>query len=190
MKNADIIDKDLVIQILTKSFESNPSVNFIIKQDNSKPQRIRTLMEYSFEICFRYGEVFISEDRTGCALVLLNKKPTTFRSIWLDLKLILKGIGLRNLRDALDREARIKSIRPKNKMYYLWFLGVLPEHQKKGTGTKLLKEILIRSSEIRLPVYLETSVPNNLPWYKKHGFVVYDEMQLSYKLYFLKKDVL
>jgi len=40
-----------------------------------------------------------------------------------------------------------------------------------------------------VPVYLETSTLKNMPWYKRMGFEVYDEVELSYTLFFLKLDL-
>ena len=40
MKNADYKDKSLIIDILTKSFDTNQSVNYIAKQDEKRLKRI------------------------------------------------------------------------------------------------------------------------------------------------------
>lgn len=37
-------------------------------------------------------------------------------------------------------------------------------------------------------MYLETSMPENLPWYERFGFRIYDRLELGYTLYFLKKE--
>ena len=74
-------------------------------------------------------------------------------------------------------------------MYYLWFIGVDPEHQNEGIGSILLDDIIEDSERKRRPIYLETSTVKNLPWYKKFGFQIYHELNLSYKLFFLKRDL-
>lgn len=63
MKNADYKDKSLISDILTNSFDSNQSVNYIVKQDGKRFKRIRALMDYSFEVCYLFGDVFLSDDR-------------------------------------------------------------------------------------------------------------------------------
>lgn len=67
-------DKNLIVDILTKSFEDNKSVNYILKQDEKRIDRIRKLMEYSFEICNLFGEIFLSDDKKGCVLIMLSDK--------------------------------------------------------------------------------------------------------------------
>ena len=189
MKNADYKDKNLVIDILTKSFDTNQSVNYIAKQDGKRLKRIRALMDYSFEVCYMFGDVFLSDDRKACALILYpDKKKTTLKSILLDIKLIFSCIGVENIKKALVRESKIKQLQPKTTMYYLWFIGVDPEYQNEGIGSVLLDEIINDSKNKQRPIYLETSILKNLPWYKKYGFQIYNELELSYKLFFLKRE--
>lgn len=183
-------DKKLIVEILTKSFENNQSVNYIAKQDEKRLKRISALMDYSFEVCHSFGDVFLSDDKKACALVLYpDKKKTTLKSILLDVKLISSCIGIENIKKALARESKIKQLQPKELMYYLWFIGVDPEHQSEGIGSDLLKEIIQDSKYKERPVYLETSTLKNLPWYKKFGFQIYNELDLTYKLYFLKREL-
>lgn len=189
MIKAEYTDKELAVDILSKSFDDNKSVNYIIKQDGKRDERIRRLMEYSFEVCYSFGKVFFSDDKKGCALIVLpDKKKTTARSVLFDLKLILSGIGLSHVKKAMSREAKIKELQPKEPMYYLWFIGVLPDQQSTGTGSRLMKEIISESERDKRMICLETSTLKNLPWYQKFSFTIYNELDLLYKLYFLKRE--
>lgn len=182
-------DKQLVIDILSNSFEANQSVNYIVKQDGRRKERIRALMDYSFEICYMFGSVYLSNDRKGCALVLYpDKKKFSLLSTWLDIKLVLNAIGITRAGKAMSREGAIKSNYPKEPMYYLWFLGVLNADQNKGVGTQLLKEVIKDSQSQQRPIYLETSTLKNIPWYEKNGFKIYNELDFGYRLYMLKRD--
>jgi predicted N-acetyltransferase YhbS len=182
-------EKAIVIKLLSQAFETNQSVNYIVKQDNKKQSRIRALMDYSFEICSMFGEVIVSEDKKACALILYpQQKRTTLKSIWLDLKLIFSAIGFWNINKALTRESLINKLKPKKEMVYLWFIGVAPDQQHKGLGSKMLEEILDNSKRKNLPIFLETSTLTNLPWYERFGFEIYNQLDLGYKLFFLKNE--
>jgi len=182
-------DKSLIVNILIDSFKDNQSVNYIVRQDNHKLKCIRALMEYSFEICFNFGETWLSDDGKACALLLFpQKKRTTIQSIWRDIKLIWQAIGIGGVMKALDRETKIKAKQPKEPMLYLWFIGVDPTLQHRGIGTQLLKEIINRSNERNLPIFLETSTIKNLPWYENFNFYTYDKLELGYTLFFLKHE--
>ena len=189
MIKAEPSDKDLIVQILTKSFEANQSVNYIVKQDKKRIKRIEALMDYSFEVCYLFGDVFLSDDKKACALILYpDKKKPSLKSMVLDTKLIFSSMGLGNIKKAMHREAMIKKLQPKELMYYLWFIGVDPEYQNGGIGSKLLQEIINDSSKKQRAVFLETSTLKNIPWYKKFGFYIYNELELTYKLFFLKRE--
>ncbi|QEM03092.1 GNAT family N-acetyltransferase [Mucilaginibacter rubeus] len=188
MKKADNNDKQTIIDLLTAAFEDNQSVNYIVRNDDKRRERIAALMDYSFEMCSLFGEVWLSDDRKACALVLYPQaKKATLSAILLDVKLIIKAIGLGGIKKALDRESKIKAKQSKEPMTYLWFIGVEPSEQGKGIGSKLLQEVIKDAETRQLPVYLETSAVKNLPWYERHGFKIYEQLDLTYTLYFLKR---
>lgn len=190
MKRADKSQKSLVVDILTKSFDDNKSVNYVVKQDKKRVSRIRGLMDYSFDVCSAFGDVWITEDAQACALVLYpDKKRSSIKSINWDFKLATSVIGLSRIGKVLGREAKINIFHPKNAFTYLWFIGVSPENQNRGKGSRLLEEIVHDSEMQGRPVYLETSVDRNLPWYKKCGFEVFQTLDLGYSLYMLRRQI-
>jgi len=182
-------DRALVVAILAGSFENNKSVNYIVQQDKRRLERMRALMEYSFDVCYLFGEVWLSADQKACALILFPQlKKTTLVSTWLDIKLIFKAIGIGRIQTALQRESKIKKLQLPGEMCYLWFIGVSTESQHQGIGSKLLAAVLSYADQKRLPVCLETSTLKNIPWYEHFGFKLYNQLELGYTLYFLKKE--
>jgi Acetyltransferases len=182
-------DKALLVNILSRAFAVNGSVNYVVGQGDGQLGRIRALMAYSVEVCFRFGKVYLDRDNMACALVLYpHRRQTTLRSIALDVELVLKAIGWRRLRRVLRREAQIKKIQPKEDMAYLWFIGVDPARQQVGIGSALLHSVIDVASQDGLPVYLETSVTENLPWYQRFGFTIYGSLDMGrHTLYFMRR---
>lgn len=188
MKQATNEHKELIVSILSKAFDANPSVNYVVKQGSHRQHRIRKLMEYSFNMCLAFGEVWITDDDRGCSLVLLpDKKQTSLKTIYWDIKLAITAIGLSRVGLVLKRESKIKAFHPRSPFCYLWFIGVDPNHQGKGIGSELLKSLIERFDQADRPIYVETSVETNLPWYKGARFEVYGELSFSYKLYLLRR---
>ncbi len=180
-------DKALIIDILAKAFDNNKSVNYIVRQDKRRTERIRELANYSFEMCLLFGEIFISEDRTACALILFpDKKRTTPGSAILDLRLIIKAMGVSNLLKVLKREKIINKMHPPRLLYHIWYIGVEPQQQGKGAGTLLLKSILARAAALNRLAVLETSTKKNIPWYQKHGFAIYSQLNFGFDFYCMK----
>lgn len=180
-------EKSLIVDILAQSFDDNGSVNYVVRQGSNRQQRIRTLLDYSFNICHKFGDVWLSQNEHACALVLYpDKKRTTLFSILWDVNLVLSAVGITRARKILKREAKIKALHPKESFSYLWFIGVRRKMQNQGIGSQLLDDIIHESWVQRRDIYLETSVERNLPWYKKHGFSIYNTVALDYKLYMLR----
>jgi ribosomal protein S18 acetylase RimI-like enzyme len=56
---------------------------------------------------------------------------------------------------------------PHDEHAYLWFLAVDPKHQRGGVGRALLARVY---ADADAPVYLDTSNPDNVPYYASAGF--------------------
>jgi GNAT superfamily N-acetyltransferase len=59
---------------------------------------------------------------------------------------------------------------PERQHWYLPLIGVQPMHQGSGLGSVLMRPILQRCDEQRLPAYLESTNPRNIPFYERLGF--------------------
>lgn len=189
MDKAKYSDKALVVEILLHSFFDNSSVNYIIRQDRKKSLRIKYLMDYSFDLCYFFGEIYLSGDRKACALILFpEKKKNKIKSVLLDIKFILRSLDFAHLKKAVVRDFKIKRLQPAGLQFYLWFIGVLPKEQGKGIGSNLLGEVIKKGEENGRPILLETSRIDNVEWYQKFGFELYNELYLGYPLYFMKKE--
>ncbi len=180
--------KNRVVDILSKSFRDNQSVRYVVKNDRKLDKRISALMGYSYDMCSRFGEVLMSEDENACALLLWSDKKRTVPQ--LDAKLAINAIGLNRVLRVMERESMIKNQHPKEPFLYLWFIGVYPQDQKQGMGTELLQKVVELSEKKNLPIYLETSVPQNLPWYEKHNFKIYGKLDFGHTLYLLRKPTI
>src|SRR5690606_29856676 len=133
MKQAHLSQKARVVEILIESFDKNKSVNYVVKQDLTRKSRLLGLMEYCYNVCDAFGEVWISEDEQACALILHpDKKRTSFRAIWWDFKLAFSVIGPFRVGQVMARESKIKKFHPNEPFSYLWFIGVNPSFQNNG----------------------------------------------------------
>lgn len=191
MEKANTSNKSKIINILSKAFDTNKSVNWVVKNDKRRELRIRSLMNYAFDLCKQDG-VFVSEDCNGAIIFDFPKaSKNVISKLIQDIKFIFNVIGAERLFKVLKREAYIKKFHPKENYIYLWFLGVNPDYQGKGIGSKLLEELLEISGKKGLSVYLETSNPLNLEFYKKFGFNIYHEWNsefIGFPIWFMRKD--
>ena len=67
---------------------------------------------------------------------------------------------------------------PSDHHWHLGPVGVLPAHQGKGIGTKLLSRFCQEVDACLSPAYLETDSDNNVRFYKRFGFEVIRETEI------------
>lgn len=170
-------DKQKVIAIITESFDTNPSVNRVIKNDAKRKQRIEALADYSFKTALSRNGAYLSSDEQGVALCYqYNFKKEGLVDYLHQIQLVRKAIGFGRVLDIMKRDSYFKLKRPADGNYlYFWFLGIT-DKGKGGIAIRELKEHLFAESSIKnLPIYLETSVPKNKRVYERYGFETYHE---------------
>lgn len=187
MRKATYHDRRHAVNILCQSFIDvliPNSINFIVKNSGNRSKRLKALMEFQFDLSMLDGNVFLSDDGTGCILYL-NKTKFSFNKLILELKLLFTCIGLDQMFKVLKREKLLQSFHPTEEFIHLWLMAVIPEQQGKGVGTQLLKESLtIYKNQL---IYIETTTPENRAFYTQNGFIIFHEtFELDYPLYFLK----
>jgi len=174
-----------VIEILSKAFDNNSSINYIVKQDKKREKRIRRLVEYTLFQGEKFGKIFIEKDLNGVLILThSDRKKTTLASIYQSLKLAFGVIGIENVPKVLKRESLLKKNQPTYPFVHMWFMGVDPKKQKSGIGNKLLREAIEYCKG--KPIYAETSGTHLLNWYKKLGFEIIETLDLGYTLYVMK----
>lgn len=174
MHQAKRKDRSRVVQIITKTFEQNPAVNWMFSAKGDRARKIERLADYAFIKCYNRGGVLISSNGKGVALFYRSdKKNFSLREIYYEIKFGLLSINLIQLKKVLRRESYRKSKRPKNEpYYYFWFLGVLQEGA--NAGFELNKGLIAIANKEGMPIYLETSVERNKIIYERIGYETYD----------------
>ena len=103
MRKAQKSDLSLVVEILSSSFDENPSVNWVVKQDRKIGKRIQVLCKYAFLTALARGGVYISSDEKGVALCYkYNEKKESLTDYWNQLILALRAIGLKRIPEVLN----------------------------------------------------------------------------------------
>ena len=69
--------------------------------------------------------------------------------------------------------------KPKTPHWYLAFIGTRPEVRGKGLASALIKATTKICDKEKIPAYLESSNPENVALYEKHGFKVTGEVTLK-----------
>ena len=83
-----------------------------------------------------------------------------------------------NLRTTLRLLALVECKHPREPHWYLATSGTAVEQQGKGVGGALMRPVLDALRRRGLPCYLESSKERNVPFYRRHGFEVVEEVPL------------
>jgi ribosomal protein S18 acetylase RimI-like enzyme len=190
MTRATKNDKAAIIDILCKSFLNNQRINLLIVADKKREQRVRAFMEYNYELATHYGDIWLSDDKTACALTLdpSNLKMDT-RIFFLGIKVIIRSIGLSHAYRFFVWRSKLRQLIPKQEATYLLFIAVDPIFRYKGVGGNLLRQLIRRSNLENLRVYTDSASEQDIPWYLKSGFEIYEQKNIGYPLYFLRTNI-
>ncbi|MGI8637163.1 MAG: GNAT family N-acetyltransferase [Segetibacter sp.] len=192
MSKASKIHKERIIELLAECLDDNKSVNWIVKQDSQRKERIRHLIDYSFDACIDSDQIRLTDDQNGVIICSLSDDKLPFlEEAYLTARFVFQVTGIDGVGKALRREEYIKSFHPQDYEYiYLWFIAVDKSAQGTGIGSKMIKEIIDESEKENIPIYLETSDERTLQFYLKHGFQVHhtsEEELFGFVSYFLRR---
>jgi GNAT superfamily N-acetyltransferase len=79
---------------------------------------------------------------------------------------------------SLGAQRVIEAVHPTYDHFLVWMFAVSPAHQRRGLGRRLMGEALVEADSDGVPAYLWTGNPDNLPYYRSHGFEVIDERRI------------
>lgn len=83
------------------------------------------------------------------------------------------------LRRSLRAQRVIEAAHPTYPHFLVWMFAVSPARQRRGFGRLLMGQALAWADRELAPAYLWTGNPDNLPYYRSHGFEVLREADVS-----------
>ncbi len=166
-----------LIEVLYHAFEHDPHINWLIRQDAGRSAAMSAL--FRLLVCEMGGELHASADGKAVALWFPpGESPDFARQARFFLRYLAIAGPVRALRRGIDLK-RMDQRHPAQPHYYLQLLGVEPTSRRRGLGSALLARLLNRAQLDGYAVYLETSNPDNLAFYSRHGFSCTSETSLS-----------
>jgi ribosomal protein S18 acetylase RimI-like enzyme len=181
IRKASHADTDRLAVSLARAFDDDPVINWLARKDNKRVQGIESLFRSCIaDLCLRHEHVFTTEDASGGALwyppgtsdISLARQLSTAKRIipfagWTGL-----------LRLAMAQEASHKN-HPREKNYYLQFIGVDPKHHGRGIGAALIKPVMELCDTEKCGAYVESSKEINIGFYMRFGFEVTGKIVLG-----------
>jgi GNAT superfamily N-acetyltransferase len=164
---------------LASAFTNDPVFMWLTPERN-RESRLRRFFAQQLAITIGHEGVFTTDDYGGVAIWLppdnwkvatgdvVRSTPAMVRSFGTRVPRLLGSLGV------------IEKNHPKDPPHwYLEFLGTRADMQRKGVGTSVINLMLDRCDHEAVPAYLEASSPENVPFYRRHGFEVTQDLKLK-----------
>jgi hypothetical protein len=191
MRKATKYDKGKVVNILTRTFDAIPGVNWMLKKSGNHERKIRRLANYAVTKALLRDGVYISSNEKGVALCFkYNLRVVSFTKVFYQIKFVLLSVKLNRILRMMKLELYKERSRPRDGEYlYFWFFGVLKDGN--DAAFELKNAIFRKSFQDNLPIYLETSLERNQYVYEKYGFKTYhywEDKEENIQFWFMKRE--
>lgn len=167
-------------QMLNRLFANYPLHVGFFPKDSQRERKSQILLEFALRYSIQFGVAqAISPQLEGIALWLPpGKKNFEFSKAirsgtfagWMQLSMDL-------LFHMLPMANHLESVRTQSisePHWYLFYIGVAPEHQGKGYSTRLINSMLEVIDASKKPCYLETHTEKNVQIFQRFSFEVAD----------------
>lgn len=178
-RKADVRD---LSRTLARAFYDDPVMTWLLPDDGARTAHLARL----FATMTRHhhlarGGVEVACDGPGIGAAALwdppNQWQETRRGQLAMTPTFLRVFGLRTMRGRVVQEL-MKRAHPEEPHWYLAVIGSDPGVRGKGFGQALMRSRLDRCDAEYCPAYLESSKPENVPYYERFGFAVTREIHL------------
>ena len=179
VSHATTVDVSTIASVLAQAFQDDPVFAWSIPDPDRRRAHLPGVFAAFTELYLPYEETYLTEDGAGAALwapagvdPFDGEAGEAF------------GQRMAELLDEDDAErcATVGEVfgahHPAQPWVYLQLIGVAPDHQRRGVGSRLLAPVLARCDATGTPAYLEAGTVDNRRLYERHGFDTVGEISL------------
>jgi ribosomal protein S18 acetylase RimI-like enzyme len=174
-------DAQSASNVLVRAFQNYPALKYYYPNSSRRNKVNLYFNSLSSYFGIHFGEMYTtSPNLEGIAIWIHSanynmKFLNLLRSVPLSILLgfgLAAGFKLRKMGEYIDR---VHNRLAPSDHWYLFALGVDPKYQGKGYASKLVRPMLTRADQEKLPCYLETNDEVDVPIYQHFGFKVVEE---------------
>jgi ribosomal protein S18 acetylase RimI-like enzyme len=175
-REASVHDAGSLATALAEAFDEDPVFSWLMPDATRRRARLRRFFELELrQLVLPHGRAHTSQELLGAALSLPPgawKAPTQVA--------IKQGrcFGIQ-----LPKAAGLSALMERHHMrephYYFPYIGVAPEAQGRGLGSRLMRPTLECCDAQGLPAYLEASSERNAVLYERLGFESRGELRFA-----------
>jgi GNAT superfamily N-acetyltransferase len=172
-------DVDRLAVVLARAFHDDPVTRWVYASERRRPFWATRFFAWQLRRLIPQDVTWTTADGDGGAALwaLPGRWREDARDTLSLLRLTLPGV-LPRMPRILRGLGQVEVRHPVERHLYLAVLGVDPDQQGTGVGSRLIQPGLDLCDRERLPAYLETGKEANLAFYGRHGFHVLDRLEL------------
>jgi ribosomal protein S18 acetylase RimI-like enzyme len=133
------------------------------------------------ELMFAFGGAAFDQETVwqlgGHSAVAMWMPPGIEPDVDATVAVLEATIGDDRLDDMMTVFGQMDDAHPSYPLWYLPWLGVDSAVQGKGLGSALMRPCLEIVDSHHLPAYLDSTNPQNVPFYERHGFEITGQRQ-------------
>lgn len=164
---------------LAAAFVEDPLFDWFMRADARRPAaRERFFRVILKEVAFPDGRIQRPASGGAAAVWIGSEKlgPQPLHRELRALPMLLNAAGASRFGRLLALRKAMDAGHPMDRPHdYLWFLGVAPDAQGHGVGSRLLQAQTAALDARGRASFLETATPRNVPLYRRHGYEVVSE---------------
>jgi ribosomal protein S18 acetylase RimI-like enzyme len=169
VKTAGIDDQSRLITTMSLAFSTDPAVRWMYPAPETYLEYFPQFVSAFGGRAFESGTAHFIGDVQAVALWLPPDIQPDEEAL---MNLFQRTVPEQNQQALFSMFEQMGDYHPHEPHWYLPLIGVDPIQQRKGYGSMLLEHALKVCDEEQMPAYLESSNPENIPLYQRHGFEV------------------
>lgn len=165
-----------VFSTILAAFISDPFARFVWPLPHQYMRSVPLFLREFAGESFERGSAYVCADFCGAALWL---PPGVHPDGDAVEKVVRETAQAEHLDDVLSTFEQMDESHPQEPHWYLPVIGVDPNAQGRGIGEALMRYAVARCDEEGSPAYLESTNPQGISFYERHGFEVIGEVQVG-----------
>jgi ribosomal protein S18 acetylase RimI-like enzyme len=176
IKIATAADQARILDVITLAFAADPPSRWLYPDPQQYLANFPKFAHGFGGRAFQHGTAYCTDDHLGAALWL---PPDVHPDDEMLDAVLERSIGESQRKVVSEVFGQMASYHPSVPHWHLAFVGVDPAQQRRGHGSVLMQRGLMPCDRDGKLVYLESTNPNNLPFYERHGFALLGTIQVG-----------
>jgi len=173
---ASASDVARVIAGMVLAFSTDPAVRWLYPDDHQYLTNFPKFAAAFGGKAFEQNTAYYINGYSGAALWL---RPGVEPDEDAMIALLQHSVPEREQEEVFAVFEQMGNYHPSEPHWYLPLIGVEPTQQRQGYGSALMKHGLMSCDRDNKLAYLESSNPNNIPFYERHGFELLGTIQVG-----------